>query len=407
MATPAPAGHRRNKSSSVLKSIMVSKGHKRSPSDGTSLNDTKPDTRPYNPNAFIGAGPPLLPPDHPHSQLRAANRTQNIPTQPPSSPRKSQDSKASPNKSLHKKTLSSVSLRSLGRDKERETRTREPSRTRAEDMTRSPKKPKSSTNLAGLFGKGKQAKEVKEPKQPKDKENSTPPSSSNAFEPPHTPIWAQFSSQQPLQEITTTSKVPLNDRRRSVDEEIALYTPADYSPSKQRNFFDYGQPSLQKKSPTKERPKSVFLPTTASSASLLETLTRKKSGDRVPLGDTKGNEGRVKESASSKSVTTGGLLGRSSSETSRESRSSSPKKATDASKKPNRVMAAVAAFNGKSRHTGGTPTSSPTKLDPKVVDADFEAVLVSHDSGLILVLANVWFRSQEIFLLTNARQCAH
>jgi len=365
---------------------MVSKGHKRSPSDGTALNGAKPDAPSYNPNAFVGAGAPLLPPDHPHSQLRAAARTQNIPTQQPSSPRKSQqETRGSPTKSLHKKTLSSVSLRSLGRDKEKDkdSRTREPSRTRGEDMARSPKKTKSSTNLAGLFGKAKQTKEAKEVKQAqtpgKDKENSTPPSSSNAFEPPQTPIWAQFSSQQPLQEITTTSKVPLNDRRRSVEEEIALYTPADYSPSKQRNFFDFGQPSLQKKGPAKERPKSVFLPTTTSSTSLFETLTRKKSGDRVPLGDTKGNEGRVKESTSSKSISTGGLLGRTSSETGRESRNSSPKKAADASKKPNRVMAAVAAFNGKSRHTGGTPTTSPTKLDPKVVDAEFETVLVSYN----------------------------
>jgi hypothetical protein len=395
MATPAPADHRRNKSSSVLKSIMVSKGHKRSPSDGTPLNGAKPDARPYHSSAFVGIGAPLLPPDHPHSQPRAANRTQNIPTYQPSSPRKSQETKASPTKSLHKKGLSSVSLRSLGRDKEKEkdSRAREPSRTRGEDMARSPKKTKSSTNLAALFGKGKQTKEVKEARQiqtpGKDKENSTPPSSSDAFEPPQTPIWAQFSS-QPLQEITTTSKVPLNDRRQSIEEEIALYTPADYSPSKQRNFFDYGQPSLQKKSAAKERPKSLFLPTTPSSTSLLETLTRKKSGDRVPLGDTKGNEGRVKESASSKSIISGGLLGRTSSETTRESRSNSPKKAADAGKKPNRVMAAVAAFNGKSKHTGGTPTMSPTKLDPKVVDAEFETVLVSHNThavpGLKLML---------------------
>ncbi|KAF2690180.1 hypothetical protein K458DRAFT_290279 [Lentithecium fluviatile CBS 122367] len=388
MATPSPAGHRRNKSSSVLKSIIVSKGHKRSPSDGTPLSAARPERNPHNPHAFIGAGAPLLPPDHPHSQLRAANRTQNIPIHQPGSPRKSQETKGSPTKSLHKKTLSSVSLRSLGKDKEKEkdkakdSRNREPSRTRGEDMARSPKKTKSSTNLAGLFSKGKQSKDVKEAKVTqtpgKDKENTTPPSSSNAPEPLHTPIWAQFSS-QPVQEVTTTSKVPLNDRRRSVEEEIALYTPADYSPSKQRNFFEYGQPSLQKKVPAKERPKSVFLPTNPSSTSLLETLTRKKSGDRVPLGDTKGNEGRVKENTSSKSITTRGMLRRTSSETSRESRSSSPKKPAVAVKKPNRVMAAVAAFNGKSKQSGGTPATSPTKLDPKVVDAEFESVLESRN----------------------------
>jgi hypothetical protein len=38
-------------------------------------------------------------------------------------------------------------------------------------------------------------------------------------------------------------------------------------------------------------------------------------------------------------------------------------------------MAAVAAFNGKSKQAEGASTSA--KLDPKVVDAEFEEVLVS------------------------------
>ncbi|KAJ4295334.1 hypothetical protein N0V90_007345 [Kalmusia sp. IMI 367209] len=314
MATPAPAGHRRNKSSSVLKSIVLPRGHKRSPSDGTALGSNLPATQPYSPAGFNGA--PLLPPDHPHSQLRAANRTQNIPIHPPSSPRKAQETKASPTKGLHKEDAQLRIVTVAGR-------------TRKEDMAKSPKKTKSKTNLAALFTKGKQTQDGRETLA-RDKENTTPPSSSDAAAPLHTPIWAQFSS-QPLQEITTTSKVPLNDQRRSLQEEIALYTPSDYSPSKGRNFFDYGQPSLQKKPQAKERPKSGFL-ASGSTTSLLETLTL------------------------------GRLLVQ--------------KKAADATKKQNRVMAAVAAFNGKSKQS--TPASSPTKLDPKVVDAEFEAVLESR-----------------------------
>lgn len=383
MATPAFAGHRRNKSSSVLKSIIAPKSHKRSPSDGTALNAAHPESRPYNSAAFVH-GAPLLPPDHPHSQLRAYQRTQNMVANPPSSPRKSQDAKSSPTKSLHKKTLSSVSLRSLAKDKDKdkerakESRSRERSRTRGDDTIKSTKKTKSSSNLAGLFGKGKQSKDGKQTPG-RDKENTTPPSSSNAPEPVHTPIWAEFSS-QPLREITTTSKIPLNDQRLSIEEEIALYTPQDYSPSKQRNFFDYGQPSLQKKPQVKERPKSTFLPSTGSTTSLLETLTRKRSTDRVPLGDTKGNEGRAKDNASSRGIVTRGMLRRTSSESSREGKA--VKQNAEASKKPNRVMAAVAAFNGKAKQAErhGTPVTSPTKLDPKVVDAEFEAVLVSFPS---------------------------
>src|SRR4051794_9772422 len=108
MATAAsPAadchGHRRNKSSSVLKSIIVSKNHKRSPSDNTPLNTSQPENRPYG-SANIPGGAPLLPLDHPHNSQRTMSRMQNPPSNPPS-PRKSHDSKASPVKSLHQKTL--------------------------------------------------------------------------------------------------------------------------------------------------------------------------------------------------------------------------------------------------------------------------------------------------------------
>ena len=367
MATPdsaAPAaGHRRNKSASVLKSI-VSKGHKRTPSDGTALSKHPLVNPPYMPASNVQA--PLLPPDHPQSQLRAATRTESIPTNPPS-PRKSQDVRSSPKKSLHKKTLSSVSLRSLARKDEK----------RAEEHTgEKPKKTKSSANLAAMFGKGKSNKQSPV-KEPSDKENTTPPSSANAPAPPRTPIWAEFSQQQDVT-TTATSKIPLNDQRRSIEDEIARYTPQDYSPSKQRNFFEYGQPTLQQRPAVKERPKSMVVPKSTSTTSLFENFTRKKSNDRVPLSDTKGNEGRVKESASSKSIPARPNLGRASTDTSRKDMAVKPTpQPTAATKKPSRVMAAVAAFNGKSKQQSDVSAASPTKLDPKLVDAEFEEVLVS------------------------------
>jgi hypothetical protein len=185
-----------------------------------------------------------------------------------------------------------------------------------------------------------------------------------------------------VQDLTTTSKLPLNDQRPSTDEEIALYTPSNYSPSKGRNFFDYDQPSLQKKPQVKERPKSFLA--AGSAASLLDTWSRKKNDDRVPLGDAKGNGGRAKESPS-KSLAPRPPLTRASTDTSRGSRetitqeTASPKKSANAEKRQSRVMAAVAAFNGKSKQgEKGTPATSPTKLDPKVVDAEFEEVLESR-----------------------------
>jgi hypothetical protein len=380
MATPhaAPAaGHRRNKSStSVLKSI-VSRGHMRAPSDGAELKkDQLTSPPPYIPATNFKT--PLLPPDHPHSQLRGATRTESIPTNPPASRRApSQDAKQSRPKSLHKKTPSAVSLRTLAK-KEENPRDKKPvdaRRPQEEDrMAEKPKKIKSSANLAAMFGKGR-SRDKSPVKPPVDKENTTPPTSADASGPPRAPIWAEFSSGQPLQEVTTTSRVPLNDHRRSVEEEIALYTPHDYLPSKQRNFFEYGQPALQKR-PTKERPKSMVVPKSTSTTSLLETFSRKKSNERAPLADTKGNEPRIKDSASSKNMSTRPVLGRASTDTSRKDDGARPTpQPVAAVKKPNRVMAAVAAFNGKSK--GAEASASSTKLDPKVVDEEFEVVLVS------------------------------
>lgn len=357
MASPAPVSHQRTKSTGILKGL-VSKGHSRAE---TAVYDASP--------AAL-----MLPPDHPHSQLRTANRTQPIPTNAPTSPRKPQESKEQPARGgMHKKSMSSVSLRSLGIDKERPSR--ESGRTWGEDST-SPKKIKSSANLVSLFRKNKQPEAPRVPV--RDKENTTPPSTSNTTEPLHTPIWAQFSS-QPLQDVSATSKVPLNDQRRSGDEDIAIYSPQDYSPSKQRNFFEHSQPSLQNKSPPKPRPKSVFLPTSGSTASLLDTFKARKSTsvERPPLADTKGNEGRAKESFATKTTNPRGFLSRASSDYGQTS--NAPKAVPDSPKKQSRVMAAVAAFNGKSKANTRSATSptSPVKLDPKVVDVEFESVLVS------------------------------
>ncbi|KAF1945342.1 hypothetical protein EJ02DRAFT_369730 [Clathrospora elynae] len=362
MAAPV-AGHRRNKSASVLKSL-VSKSHKRTPSDGTALNKHPVANPPYMPAPTFQT--PLLPPDHPHSQLRAATRTETIPTNPPP-PQKAPDVRPDAKKSLHKRTLSSVSLRTLARkeDKPRDKPSSEARRPHEEaQMGEKAKKPKSSTNLAAMFGKGRSRETKQSPaKQPRDKENTTPPSTANAPAPPRPPIWAQFSSQQ---EATTTSKVPLNDQRRSIEAEMTIYSPHDYSPTKQRPA-------------AKERPKSMVVPKTTSTTSLLETFSRKKNNDRQPLSDTKGNEGRIKESASSKSIPARPPLGRASSDIGRKDLAVKPLAAPPAAvKKPNRVMAAVAAFNGKSKLPDAAAISS-TKLDPKLVDAEFEDVLESRN----------------------------
>jgi hypothetical protein len=405
MAQPA-AGHRRNKSASVLRSIIVNKGHKRTPTDGAPLqNNNQIVAPPYMPASNFHT--PLLPPDHPHSQLRAANRTENIPINPPS-PRKTQDTRSSsPKKNLHKKTLSSVSLRSLvtKEDKPRDKPSADSQRSQEEvQMSEKPKKTKSSTNLAAMFGKGRSrdrdSKQSPVKQTSRDKENTTPPSSTTTMGPPRPPIWAEFSSQQ---EVPTTSKVPLNDQRRSIEEEIALYTPQNYSPSKQRNFFEFGQPALRPA--PKERPKSMVVPKTTSTTSLLDTFSRKKSNERVPLGDTKGNEGRTRDESPSKGKPSRPILSRASTDTGAKDYAvkpmAPPPPPASPTKKQNRVMAAVAAFNGKAKQVDATP-----KLDPKVVDAEFEVVLVRRLTTCILITANN-NRNLETSLHTSVLRCEH
>ena len=118
----------------------------------------------------------------------------------------------------------------------------------------------------------------------------------------------------------------------------------------------------------------MFVPKSTSTASLLETFSRKRSNERVPLSDTKGNEGRTRESSPTKPPRP--ILSRASTDTGSKDYSlkdmAPPPSPT---KKQNRVMAAVAAFNGKSKQAESAPASA--KPDPKVVDAEFEEVLVS------------------------------
>ncbi|KNG51524.1 gtpase binding protein rid1 [Stemphylium lycopersici] len=377
MAAPA-AGHRRNRSA-VLKSIIVSsKGHKRSPTEGAPLqHQPVASSPPYLPATDFH--PPLLPPDHPHSHLRRAGQNESNPTSPPS-PRKSQDPRSSsPKKSLHKKSLSSVSLRSLAK-REEKSRDKKPTDSRPSqegaETAEKPKRPKSSSNLAAMFGKARRDRSPT--KETRDKENTEPPRTSHA--PPPTPIWAEFSS-QPEATATATAKAPLNEQRRSIEDEIARYTPRDYSPSKQRNFFEYGQPALRPA--PKERPKSMFAPN-SSTTSLLETFSRKRSNERMPLSDTQGNEGRFKDASPTKSKPARPVLSRASTDNSKDF-SVKPMAPPPSPKKPNRVMAAVAAFNGKSKQVDGAAAAAAAaaapyvKPDPKVVDAEFEEVLESRN----------------------------
>lgn len=375
-------GHKRNRSAPTFKGILLTRGHKR-----TTSEDPKSPSRPRKENSnscnpFAATSMPALPPDHPHTGQNVLSERQHTNTQSP--PKKTSLGRPG----LRKRTKSVASLRELigskdGKESDTKNTTSSGLSSSKDDKKRGMKggKTKSSANLAAVFGKARVSKFEEElPQQPKDKENTTPPSSS-AYT-PNTPIWAQFAS-QPLLEHTSTTKIPLKDGH-SVQDEIALYTPTpqDYSPSKQRNFFDMGQPTLSRT----ERPKSDGLTMSKSALNFMDTLSRKKSGQSGKNKTSTGNKQDMRRRRSSGSESKTG---------SPKPSSSSSKGTISGAKDGSRVMATVTMFDRKARQAEVEASS-----DPKQIDAAFEAVLVSvnftTNMSRLLTLNRMLVTSQRI-----------
>ena len=358
---------------------MTPRNH--SPPDDTPHSPTKSPTKKENANPNQTSDVTrtfFLPPDHPHNGQQSREPTRN--QESARSPQKPIEVYEDESKSLrlHKRTKSSVSLKSLMSNEK--VKTRKSSSPEKKDG-RKPKKTKSSTGLSALFSKSKSSTDLTLDGAPatKDKENTTPPPTGNAAPPP---IWAQFAS-RPFEGYTST-KVPLNDAR-DIAEEIALYTPAEYSPSKGRNFMDYQAPTLARVE-TKPRPKSGLLPSSASKTTFTDTIAglRKRGYDKIssqPLSAQERARSSVEypQSSSEKNAP--------SQRTGTEPQRRSEDVGVDsvAVKRGSRVMAAVAAFNGKSQ-ISDVPKDIVNKtqeppLDPKAIETAFESLLVSRGNG--------------------------
>jgi hypothetical protein len=231
------------------------------------------------------------------------------------------------------------------------------------------KRSKSSTSVLRSIIPGKgPAKTVSS----KGKENVAPPVSSHPSTPPvRTPIWAEFATPQTsrntqVQVVTTTTKVPLNER--TADQEISLYAPKDYSPSKQRNFYDVQQPMLGRAG----RPKSEYL-TKSQSISIFETFTRatsdkpQKNEQEPGTEATRSSLDRMLRSAKlpSKADLAPTRSGKHAKSVSRD--------LFTMAKKGSKVMGMVAAFNSKTTSESAVDEG----LDADQIDAAFEVVLVS------------------------------
>lgn len=281
----------------------------------------------------------------------------NSPPQPKAVPLKDEDGRPK----MHKKTDSSVSLKSLMGYKEEARETDGvPAEERKENHKS--KKSKSSTHLSSLLRK-KSKKSLKEDVSASNdnQENTTPPTSAGC---PPTPIWTQFAT-QPLQAQDGRLHSP-QTRSGNIEAEIALYTPKEYSesqPSQQRGFNDSQVPALSQQPP--QRP---FLEHKSSRSSIfkedldedqLPALVRPKSRDQ--------NASRPSSSRQSAF---------------RPPLESHPSQLSDADqKRGSRVLAAIETWNLSSRPQNLSPLkdhgSHQQPLSPMELDSAFERVLDS------------------------------
>jgi hypothetical protein len=142
-----------------------------------------------------------------------------------------------------------------------------------------------------------------------------------------------------------------------LEDEIDLYTPENYSPGKQRNFYEGPgyHPSLIRRDEGPQRPKSTYLP---SSFSLQDISRRVSNGSRHSSELMRRVSGPKRPS-----------LERKSTETSLKSAKSDK----TAANRGQRVMAAVTSFGTKAQKL--PEADSGPILEDKNVDREFEAML--------------------------------
>ena len=345
---------KQKKHTSVFKA-MLPRGPKHITSTTAMTSLSKPGTEP--PAQEPTNGLPMLPLKIPNANIPLAEVNRNR-ERIRSSPRKSID--------VYDEERNRVigredKIRPLERDSTQPTK----QKTVPSTKEKKPTKTKSSTNLTAIFARSKSSKSLKldehQEKKEKDKENRTPPTSADGVP---SPICAQLASPQ-KENLGSTQKVPLNDRWE-IEDEVDRYTPQDYSPSKGRNFFDE-QPTLSRRAEPKTRPKSVYLPTSISTASFTDTISVLR---KVSQRHKKNDVGRFQDLLE-KDVSTSR---RNSTDSRRVSNNSSQADITMV-KRGSRVMAAVAALNGKIVEL--EKEVKQVKVDSDTINSAFEAVLVS------------------------------
>ena len=352
--------------STLLKSIVTTRDHQKNVSNVTTSSSSK-----TNSNRDTEQKIPLG--ELAHNQVAIGPSPQRMPD--------TDDNlrQAGGLRGLHKKSKSAISLASLvPKYSHKEDGHRSRSKSRA-DKEKTPKKLKSNTNLVALLSRTRPSKNLTheiDDQDTQDKENFRPPQSNGA--PP--PIWAQFATTAPSQ--PTSSRRSPKDRFEIVEDEISLYTPTPYSSSKIHNFDDHRAPTLRlAKQVTNSRPLSQYLPDRIATSSFKDVVlgpNRKSSADSprpsAQIGETSdpAKSSRRDESSNSASTEFPRSDRRMDAGTRSAKANTSGSKGLTLAQRGSRVMAAVAAFNGRIKDSEKSSTASAEEIENA-----FEALLVS------------------------------
>ena len=320
------------------------RSHKRFPSVGDVLRGRR--NREVKPPADQR---PLSPTQNPLRELRINSPPQRVPIK---------DGEGRPQ--LHKKTNSSVSIKSFMKNKDKVVDSETAPSTDGRSENQKPRKSKSSTNLSGLLKKkSKKDLQAESPTRKEAFREDKPLSPVKALAP--TPIWAQFAT-QPIEGGDGRLYYP-GTNARTLEEEIKMYTPRDCletGTTTQRNFYDIDIPA-------ERLPQRPFLEHKSSRSSIFTEnmddegdaeLRQPKSRDKTPS----------RPSAS-----------RHESHTSE----AEPPIQTPTMKRGSRVLEVINTFNLRSgKDQCRTPKMSATnddQLSPQELDSVFEQVLDRMD----------------------------
>ncbi|KKK14516.1 hypothetical protein P175DRAFT_0511662 [Aspergillus ochraceoroseus IBT 24754] len=328
---------------SVFRSLLSSKGHKRNQSaDGAVYSKGSHQAQPPT-DSFVS------PVDQAYAALTQQPLSEIVPNRDscengafyPGSPGKREKG------GLHKKTKSAVSLKSLRTYMERKDSKPEDA---PEDANNKPKKAKSANSLSAILKRSQRGRKSEESKSAGDKENRSP---SDLADHMRSPVWGPDAPQSFCDE---PSPAYSHQRRRTLQEEVSLYTPKGYGPSQQRNFYDYHQPSLSNCTNPKPRPKSDYF---AGNNKVKDLL--------VPFQGMSLSKQSLVDQPESASVKT---HGRSRGLSGSGSRAEIEPEPQQSPKRTSRVQAAISAFNAREKEV-----ELQKRLNAKDLESEFEKLL--------------------------------